>query len=351
MTGSLAHAEARAMTRSLARHGYLRRPTLGTGARGGRREWLYFSAGDASFDLIVNLSAVDDLRPAGAGGERIRLTVLVRVGEHWDGDVDEIDAELAGGALHARFPGGEIAVRDGALRVTAALRRRPIALDLRIVPNAFPSLVHNIALGAGQAIQWLVVPRATADGWFQLADHRQPVAGAPAYHDHNWGDFTHQNFAWLWGHAASDAASEPIAIVLTRMVDGAQATAYLQALLVWHGPRLVRVFRGSEIRIEPVGWLRRPRCFTVPRIGGLLAGATVTEVPQRLRLHASGDGDELEGEFIAHDLARIALPNDHDLGTTFIHEVIGRLQMSGSIRGTPVAIDARAVFELLRSEP
>jgi len=350
VTASLSAADARAIARSLARHGYLRRTTLSAGRRGARREWLYFCVGGDGFDLIVNLSTVDDLRPA-ATGERVRLTVLVRDGERWDGDVDEIAAELAGGALHARFPGGEIALRDGALRVTAALRRRPIALDLRITPAAFPSLVNNVALAAGQAIHWLVVPRAIADGWFEIADRRTQVAGASAYHDHNWGEFTHRDFGWTWGHAVSDAASQPTAIVLTRMVDGAQAASYLQALLVWRGARLQRVFRGDDLAIEPIGWLRPTRCFTVPRVGALLAGGTVTEVPQRLRLHAACDGDELHGEFVAHDVARIALPNDHDLGTTLIHEVAGRLQMSGSIQGAPLAIDARAVFELLRREP
>lgn len=349
MTVSLRHGEARAIARSIARHGYLRRPTLGIAGHTGRREWLHFCAGNRDFDLIVNLSAVDD--PRAAAGERIRLAVLVRIGDRWEGDVDDLAAELAGGHLHARFAGGEIALRDGVLRVAVALRSRPIALDLRIAPIAFPSLASNIALAPGQQIHWLVVPRAIADGWIRAGDHVQVVAGAPAYHDHNWGDFTHQDFVWQWGHAIPDDPRDPISVVLTRLLDRAQATSYLQALLIWHGARQHRVFRGAELTVEPVGWLRPPRCLTIPRVGSLLAGGAVTEVPQRLRLRAAGDGDELHGEFIAQDVARIAVPNDHDLGTTLIHEVVGRLRLSGSIRGEPVAVDARAVFELLRSVP
>jgi hypothetical protein len=348
----------RAIARSLARHGYLRRPTLGVGSIGavggasgtGRREWLHFCAGTADVDLIVNLSAVDDLRPAG-GGERVRLTVLVRTGDHWDGDVDDIDADLAGGRFEARFPGGEIALRGGALQIAATLRARPVAFDLALTPRAFPSLASNVTLGAGQTIHWLVVPRAVADGWIRVADRVYPVTAAPAYHDHNWGDFTHQHFAWQWGHAVPDDPREPLSVVLTRLLDRTQAISYLQALLVWHGPRQHRVFRGAELDVAPVCWLRPRRCLTVPRIGGLLAGGTATEVPERLHLHASGDGDRLDGEFIAHDVARIAVPSDHDLGTTLIHEVVGRLQLTGAIRGEPVAIDARAVFELLGSVP
>jgi hypothetical protein len=355
VTESLSHGEARAIARSLASNGYLRRSTLGVGgagsiARTGRREWLHFCAGTADLDLIVNLSAVDDLRPAG-GGERVRLTVLVRTGDHWDGDVDEIDADLAGGRLEARFPGGEIALRGGALRIAAVLRARPIAFDLAITPRAFPSLASNVALGAGQAIHWLVVPRAIADGWIRVADDVHTVTAAPAYHDHNWGDFTHQDFVWQWGHAVPDDPRDPFSVVLTRLLDRTQSVSYLQALLLWHGPRQHRVFRGPELTVEPIGWLRPQRCLTVPRIGGLLAGGAATEVPARLYLHASGDGDEIHGELVAHHVARIAVPSDHDLGTTLIHEVVGRLRLSGVIRGGPVAIDARAVFELLRCVP
>jgi hypothetical protein len=349
MTVSLHRGEAHAIARSIARHGYLRRPTLGVSGARGRREWLHFCAGDPDFDLIVNLSAVGDRRQT--TGERVRLAVLMRIADRWDGDVDEIDAELAGGQLHARFAGGEIALRDGVLWVAATLRARPIALDLRIVPRAFPSLASNIALGRGQAIHWMVVPRATADGWIRLGADVRAVVDARAYHDHNWGDFTHQDFAWQWGHAIPDDARDPLSVVLTRLLDRAQAASYLQALLIWQGPRQHRVFRGAELEVEPDGWLRPRRCLTVPRVAGLLAGGAVTEVPQRLRLRAAGDGDALHGEFIAHDLARIAIPNDHDLGTTLIHEVVGRLRLSGAIRGEPVAIDARAVFELLRSVP
>ena len=80
-------------------------------------------------------------------------------------------------------------------------------------------------------------------------------------------------------------------------------------------------------------------------------GGVATDVPRRLRFDAGGDGDALTGCFDADDVARIVLPNDHDLGTTLIHEVMGRFTLRGHVRGERIDFAGRAVFEFLGREP
>jgi hypothetical protein len=221
----------------------------------------------------------------------------------------------------------------------------PIELDLMLRAQTFPSLASGVSIGDGPPIHWLVVPRLLARGRAVIAGRAYTLDGAPAYHDHNWGFFSHRDFAWQWGH---DGGSGPHSVVLARLLDGAHATAFLQALLVWRGARQVRVFRGDELRVEPEGFLRPDRPFTVPRAAALLVGRLATEVPRRLHITAAADGDTIEGAFDAHSVARIVVPHDDSLATTAIHEVEGRLRLDGTLHDAPFALDAPAIFEFLR---
>ena len=331
--------ELATIARQIERTGYLRRSTPRFAAAAQHREWLHFCIKAGDLDLIVNVSAVE-----AAEGERVRWTVLACDGADWDGDVEEVDAELVGGHLFASFARGVVSFRDGVFRLVGCLRDRPIAFDLTITPRSFPSLASNISLGGSEAINWFVVPYATADGWIEVAGKRRVLAVAPAYHDHNWGGFTHRNFTWQWAHASSADAS----VVLARLLDRVQSTAYVQSLLVWSGPRQHRVFRGAELEVRPEGWLRPARCLTVPRAASLLADGA-TEVPAVLHVAARGDGDELAGMIVTRSVARIAVPDDTGLGFTFIHEVVADLELAGHIRGEPFALASPAVCELLRT--
>jgi hypothetical protein len=331
--------ELASIARTIERSGYLRRSTPRFAATALHREWLHFCVDAAGLELIVNISAVET-----GQGERVRWTVLACSGGVWEGDVEEVDAELVGGHLYASFARGVVSFRDGVFRLVGCLRDRPVAFDLTITPRSFPSLASNISLGLTEAINWFVVPYATADGWVEVAGDRRELRAAPAYHDHNWGGFTHRNFTWQWAHASTAEAS----VVLARLLDRVQSTAYVQSLLVWSGPRQHRVFRGAELDVRAEGWLQPERCLTVPRAASLLADGP-TEVPAVLHVTARGDGDELAGTIVTRSVARIAVPDDTGLGFTFIHEVVAELELAGQIRGEPYTLASSAVCELLRT--
>ncbi|MGE5185788.1 MAG: hypothetical protein ACM31C_27195 [Acidobacteriota bacterium] len=326
--------ELRTIATSLARNDYLRRTR-------GQREWLHFCVAAPGVDLAVNLSLVHDARTA---SERVRLTMLARAGGRWEGDVDDLAPEqlhLRGGDVFAAWPGGRIELRDGRFAIVARLARRPLAVALTIAPRTLPSLATNARIGAG-TIGWLVVPRAIAAGTIEVAGDVRSVTAAPAYHDHNWGRFEHRDVAWQWGHAQDGDASA----VLARLTDPGETTTYSQVLMLWHGLHPSRVFRGDELSLEREGLLRAPRVFVVPRVATAIARAA-SDVPRRLHLRARGDGDEVHGVFEAEDVARIVVPDDHGLGATAIHEVVGTLALTGHVRGAPVALTGRGMFELV----
>lgn len=342
--------DRRAIAASLSANGFFRRSGWRHGGRAGHREWLHFTMHAGELRLVLNISIVDDLRPAaGRHRERVRVLVLVLAGERWHGGIDEIaDAEIRGGQLAATLGDVVLTSSGGAFVIRGKLRDAPIELDLTLEPHTFPSLASGVAIGEGPPINWLVVPRLVARGAVSIAGEATRIDGAPAYHDHNWGYFSHKDFAWQWGH---DAGTGPYSIVLTRLLDAAHASSFMQALLVWHGARQARVFRGLDLEVEPAGFLRPERPFTLPSTAALLVDNLATEVPRHLHIRARADGDELAGTFTAETLARIVVPHDDSLETTAIHEVVGRLRLAGVLHDQPVAIDAPAMFEFLRGIP
>ncbi|MEO8699590.1 MAG: hypothetical protein ABI867_06075 [Kofleriaceae bacterium] len=336
------HADRSAVIASLSAHGFLRRPRAG---RAHHREWLHFCVRDGATELIVNLNIVGDGRVA--AGERARVLVLARRDGVWSGDLEEIELgaiDARGGQLRAHVGRHVIELAGETVRLRGGSCDGTIAYDLKLAPRTFPSLARDVPLAGSAPVSWLVVPRLLATGTLVVAGRRSELAGALAYHDHNWGRFTHRDFTWQWGHAHAGDAS----VVLSRLLDRSQSTAYLQTLMLWRGARIARIFRGGELAIRPEGFLRPQTLFTLPRLATLLAGGA-TEVPRVLAIEAHADGDVLTGTFTAHDLARIVVPELDALRTTVIHEVAGELVLRGHVHGEPIVIAAPATFELLRS--
>lgn len=335
---------------TLAETDWLRRSASLAGGPRGHKEWWHFCAYGPEVDVLVNFSLVDDVREGSPpGAEFARVTLLAR-DRGWDGDVDLYPAdEVAadGGGLSLRFGDNVAEFRDGAYRLRARARRRPIEVDLTITPTALPSLANNITLDPGPPINWLVVPRGEATGTVTVGGRAHALERAPAYHDHNWGRFAWgRDFAWEWGFGLPQR-DEPWSVVFVRLSDRARTLARMQALFLWRGARQHRVMRGSELTVTRGGLLRPERVLKVPRVMGLVSPSTATDVPARLEVEAVADGDRVECVFTASDLAQVVIPNDHDAGVTIINEVSGAVRVEGEVRGERVRMEGRAIFEFL----
>jgi hypothetical protein len=344
-------ASVSAFARAIEDADWLRRSPFARGGPGGHKEWWHFCVYAPGVDVLVNFSLVDDVRDgAPAGREFARVVVLVRDRE-WDGDVEVFDAgevEAAGGGLRMRFGDNLVAFEHGRYVIDLRLRRRPIAVRLTLEARCVPSLANNIRLDPGPPINWLVLPRMVASGTLTLGDRVVAVERAPAYHDHNWGHFAWgRDFAWEWGYGLPAGDDNPWSMVFVRLSDRAHTRAYMQALFLWRGAVQHRVLRGADVTVAREGFLRASRVFKLPRVMALVAPGTVTDVPRSLTVTARGDGDEVRCRFDAEDVAAVVIPNDHDPGVTVIHEVSGVVTVDGRVRGEPVAMRGRAVFEFL----
>lgn len=341
-----------AIDRALRRADYFRRSPAAVGGPGGHKEWMHFCVYSETIDALINVSFVDDVHTTGADppASLARWILLTRT-DGWQGDIDTHDGaevRVHAGRLDARLGDNEVRFRDGGYDLRGRLRDRPIAVDLRLEPVTFPSLVHNVEVEDGPPIHWLVLPRLRASGTVTVGPRTFPVLHAPAYHDHNWGHFGWgRDFAWEWGFGLPADPAVPWSLVFVRLGDRMRTRSMMQGLMLWKGARQHRLMRDHEVEVRHEGLLRPRRLCKIPGVMGLVSPGLATDVPQRTILTGRSGDDRIEVVFAAEDVAQVILPNDGDLGVTIINEVAGQLTLAGRVRGEPVAMTGRTIFEYL----
>jgi hypothetical protein len=341
----------RATEQAIRQADWLRRSPRAAGGRHGHKEWLHFCIYGPEIDVLVNFSVLDDVRPTlRAHRELARVTLLVHDGG-WAGEVTRYPAEeveIEGGFINARFGPNSVQFADGRYTLAARFRERAIAVDVTLEPVTMPSIVHNVRVGDGPPINWLVVPRLLANGRIIVGDRIHVIDGALAYHDHNWGHFGWgRDFAWEWGYGLPENPANPWSLVFVRLSDRAHTRCMMQGVFLWRGSCEQRLFRDHDLRVRHLGLLRSARICKVPAVMALVHPDQVTGIPRELHVEGGADGDAIEAVFRGADVAQVIVPNDRDFGVTVINEVSGRFGARGVVRGERLAIDGRAVFEFL----
>jgi hypothetical protein len=316
------------------------------------KEWQHVNVIGDGIEAYVNFNLMDDQRPAARpGATDARTIVIVREpGRGWTGGV-HIHDESVVDAKRARFDmrlGDDVfELRDGVVIVKAWLPRERVGIDLRLEPRTTPMLGPNTPLQDG-LLHWLVVPRLEATGTIRVEDREFALTRAPAYHDHNWGEFLWgHDLSWEWGFGVPPDPNNPWSCVFVRFSDRMRTKASAQGLFFWNGEEQHRTFRENELTIELDGHLRPKSVTKIPPVMALLAPDRPTDVPERLRIVGEGRGDRVEAVFECRDVCQIVIPTQTDLSVTTINEVSGHLHVSGTIRGEPLEIDGGAVFEFL----
>jgi len=335
----------------VGQHDYLR----GGVARGGvadRKEWYHFCILGPDVDVIVNFSLATDLRPAARSGSQLgRVVLLLRERGHgWEGDVDTFparDVQARAGDVGMHIGGNMLGYGTGGYQLSVALAECPLTARLTLYPRTLPLLARsNAVIGEGR-ISWLMVPRLTATGTVVAGRRTYQLAGAPAYHDHNWGHWQWgQDFTWQWGFALPSDDGQ-WAVVFQQMRDRSRNRVTEQIMALWRGPDLYRLFHQHEIEMQSAGLVPVRPLLKLPRVLGLVAPERTTDLPQRLVVNAVSSSDRLRMTFEAYDLAQILVPHETDLGTMVINEVRGRATVYGDVKGHEVAWAGEGIYEFL----
>jgi hypothetical protein len=234
-------------------------------------EWHYFNVvpGDGRW-IYLTLAVGGEVGVPGRWGGRVLLTQRERDGAH-----RSLTHEVAGDAV--RFDtlspdltlGGAGSVRERAGGYDVVASAGGARVELRITPSPrryFPPT----DVGGSTLISGYVAPalHARADGTVCLP-RCEPVRGAQAYHDHNWGVW--RGVSWEWGSASDSAVS-----LLYGAVRGGAAGSDATFAYVVDGRGVRGVYRPGAIEFletRPLtvngGSIRVPRrfCFEDRRRG------------------------------------------------------------------------------------
>lgn len=329
---------------------YFRRSPARVGGPGEFKEWMHFCIYGDDLDLLVNFSEVDDIRPGARGRSVARMTVLART-DRWVGGVEEVPADalhVAGGRVSARFGDSAVWFADGRYHVRVRLREHAIAAELTLRPITTPAPIHNVSVGDGPPIHWIVIPRLLTTGTVTVAGRTHHLADAPAYHDHNWGHFGWgRDFAWEWGFGLPAAPSDPWSFVFARLSNRGRTRTRMQTLFLWRDAHARCAFRDAQIRVRHHGLHRATRVHKVPPVMALVSPGAATDVPAAMQIDAENADGHVHVRFTPAEVAQVIIPNDHDLGVTIINEVAGRFALDAVIRGEPVELRCRSIFEFL----
>jgi hypothetical protein len=298
----------------------------------GPDEWWYIT-----FLLGGEVSLVPARDTRGSGG---RMLVTHR---RPDGRYDRFTADAPAAAVRFDTARADLSIgrstvrqRDGVyhLRARATGAAGDVRLDLELRPLAnryFPA----VELRDDEFLSGYVVPglAATASGRFCVAGRCAVVAGAPAYHDHNWGVW--RNVTWEWGAARG--------ATLNLLYGGV------------YGPERGREGVGAAVTspffltlVDSLGVRQVLRFARVAYEGAQpAAGAPGVAAPQRFTLVATRGADSVS----------LSVNVEHALATEMsaasfrriFFQMRGRFALTGRVGGAEVSDTGRGFFETYRT--
>ncbi len=287
-------------------------------------EWDYFNVFDPATRAYAYLTLITGAPPLGAvlarvkvPGVPVRDVVIPSV--LLPGDISTTTAEQHVGParLTAGGAGYRLTVDDPRLRV-----------DLTIRPDGgFVLPATEVRLGP--AVSGYVVPvaRGRANGTIRAGGRTLAFAGAPAYHDHNWG--TWAGVTWEWGQASSDAGALVYASVhlpSTEVPDGRGSPA---TLFVWQ-----RV-RPGAVPAQDAGGLLAALPITGVAYGGWRPGPVVgghrVPAPSQVTIHAANGPDTVTVRIVVQDAL-----GGRPLGTPAGAAAAGKVPIFLQLRGEAV---------------
>jgi hypothetical protein len=303
------------------------------------KEWLHFCVLAPEVRLLVNMSLMSRTGAREGSPPDARVVVMAEAGGEWMGGLDEIrpaDLELVPGRVDSAFGGTRLRAREGAFELALQPSATPLSARLRLEPMTMPLLRPKTAIGSA-VVNWLAAPRLRASGTITVNGTPHFLRDAPAYHDHNWGQWRWgQEFFWQWAFGLPSSLEDPWTAVFYRMFDRARTTEHARALLLWRDQHLFRVFRDDEVSVRETGFLRPRQILKLPPVMGLLAPQLSTDVAAQLTVEARSGGDSVRMQIENRSLAQLIVPNDADLGTTVINEVVGGFELTGQAQRTSV---------------
>jgi hypothetical protein len=326
---------------------YIRSPSPLDLAASAYKDWLHVNVflPEAGIVAIVNTSLHGDpLSPSALAVG----TCLVHRRHSLPGLAAEVDVRersspgVAIGASSIDVVGtARIGLGDGEY-LTAVGRAEGAHLELSAMPAAEPIEAElPVPFGSGW-IAWRAMPRLELDGWLTFGGTRFSLASAIGYHDHNWGRwYWGDDIGWQWGTFPSAASSATLTIA--RRTDRQHRTGEPIARL--QAGRRCKDFPRGTVSVRYSGLLDRPLRRLPGAMAALRCDRQRPNLPSRVTVRVDDGFDRVEVVFDVDDAVQLITGDPARPGQTFIHELMGRFQMSGWLGGERLEAHGVGVFE------
>lgn len=291
-------------------------------------EWDYFNVVTAPDEWWYITLLVGGEVPHGRWGGQVLVTRRGAQGRY-ERFVTRVPASLISlDTARADLTIGESSVRqsDGVYRLVARAMGKSgearVDLEVRPLINRYfpPVELREKAFLSGYAVPGLV---ADARGTVCVHGRCRQVAGAPAYHDHNWGIW--RGVSWEWGAAQGGSLAVLYGGIYTPESDNAAAPFFL-TLVDSLGVRQILRFRA----IQYAG-------------GRPAAQASDVRAPERFVIVAGRDADTVRLQVRVDDALASRMPAE-GVGRHFL-QMRGRFALTGRLAGQVVADSGTGFFE------
>lgn len=313
------------------------------------KDWLHVNVVDHRSGIVGLVNCSLHGSPGDPQARAVGAALVDVPGLGWAGNLmvtalDEARLRPAGIAT----PGVALNVDHANGRADASAVLSDDALTLRLHADATGPAVtveQPLPLGSGW-VSWYVLPRLEiGDGQMSVGGQVVNLAGASAYHDHNWGRWHWgDDVGWDWGSFLTPAPG-PV-IVVARTADRLRRRPGPAIVVVDQGGRR-RTFRGASVSLSFTDRFR-DRLRRIPgAMAALRADRAAPVLPGRVTVLVDDGRDRLRLDFRVRAAAQLVVADPVTGGHSFVHELSGVFTWEGRLGGRDVAADGLGVFEVV----
>jgi hypothetical protein len=308
------------------------------------KEWLHLNVFDARSDTAIVLNAALH-GPVNDACAVASATALIGSGGDWSTHIETFDRVTATVTDEAIVV-GDIALKlepvSGGLSASFASDATQFTVFVSPLCDSIDT-VGPAPFGSGW-IGWRAVPALSVSGSLQRRDHAIDLDGAIAYHDHNWG-------RWRWGDDIGwewlTWPSAKGAIVMSRSTDRAhrQGTPYVCVSLPGRRGWRNHSYGGSSTRVEFPSWRRGCESRVPGAMAALHSGRMAPMLPAAVEIMVNDGFDKLRATMRVEHVIQVIVAEPCGYGYSFIHELFGRFEVTGTCEGHQFEFDGQGVFE------
>jgi hypothetical protein len=332
-------------------------PAPGSPALPDYKEWLHFNILDVPHDLyaIVNIALTGDIYNEAQGSAFIGLMVYHQETD-WVGNVDWYpmsQVKPIKGQVDVSMGQHSLCYKDRRFWIQAALQDGSLEMSLALSPKTMLIPMRNdIPFGRGW-LDWIILPRLSAQGSITFKNKTHSIRGALAYHDHNRGYWQWDDtVGWDWGFAIqpsrpedNDSGSDALTVVFNRSTDRYRHSPGDRSVLVWRGQRFLKLFLKDDISFSYRGEFKPGDIYRVPRVMDLLSSGDSSSLPGTVLVQASNGPNHLEIAFCVESASQILIPQEAGGTNTAINELLGTCKINGRLEGKQFSFSCRTFME------